>query len=103
MGKIVRLALFLAYVTGPVQAGAQQGRCSDDFLRTNVNRGEMLITGSGAVFQVLAGDKIDAMLWLPATTLLLCSRNVSYKGKDYEVWTVINTDDNEKVDAFRLK
>lgn len=84
-------------------ASAQGRNCLDDFLSSKSDNGDILVTGTGAVFQVLAGDEIDAMLWLPSTRLLLCSKSVVYKGKAYELWTIINTDDSEKVDAFRLK
>ena len=41
------------------------------------------------------------MLWLPASSLTICGpRSFSYKGENYSIYQIINTDDGEKVDAF---
>ena len=59
------------------------------------------MTLSGRLFETLAGDSIDAMLWLPVSSLLVCGPNsFTYQGKNYDIYKIVNTDDGEKVDAF---
>ena len=58
----------------------------------------------GNIFKVLPGDNIDSMLWLPITDLKICGPNVIiHKGKNYQLFDIINKDDNEKVTAFKIK
>lgn len=96
---IVFISIVLIHST---HNASQAGDCVEDSLKTNQN-GEMLATLSGDVFQTLAGDNIDAMLWLPHTDLLICGpQTFSYKGKAYELYEIINTEDNEKVSALSL-
>jgi hypothetical protein len=79
---------------------AQRINCTEDSLSTN-NNGEFLMTLSGKLFETLAGDSIDAMLWLPTSSLTVCGpTSFTYKGKNYAIYKIINTDDGEKVDAF---
>src|SRR5690242_17337232 len=79
------------------------GQCSEDFIKKTVDNGNIVMRSSGAVFEVMSGDNIDSMLWVPASNLLICSSVVPYQGKNYEVWTLINTDEGGKVSAFKLK
>jgi hypothetical protein len=53
--------------------------------------GEIVKLEDGSVWEVDAGDTVDSALWLPATEIIACD------GK------LINTDDNEKVSATRIK
>jgi hypothetical protein len=76
--------------------------CIEDSLRKNIDSGRHLLTNSGDLYDVLAGDNIDAMLWLPTSSLTICGpRRLSYKGKTFQLYKIINTDDGESVDAFR--
>ena len=95
------LCLVLALLFGSVGTSFAQGlHCTEDSLSKN-NRGKYLMTLSGRLFETLAGDRIDAMLWLPSSSLTICGpKNFSYKGKSYTFYTINNTDDGEKVDAF---
>lgn len=54
---------------------AQWTNCVEDSLSTN-NNGKFLMTLSGRLFETLAGDSIDAMLWLPVSILLFCGPNI---------------------------
>ena len=77
--------------------------CSDATLKNNIDSGRQLLTTSGELYDVLAGDNFDSMLWLPMSSLQVCGpRNLTYKGKTYQLYKVINTDDGESVEAFRL-
>jgi hypothetical protein len=98
---ILALSLFLAVLMGGVGDSFAQGtNCSEDSLSKN-NKGKYLTTLSGRLFETLAGDYIDAMLWLPVSSLMICGpRHLSHKGKRYSIYKVINTDDGEAVDAF---
>ena len=103
MKTLIALITLLSLLTA-FSATAQKRDCYDDFLTKNVDSGKFLFTGNGWVFETMAGDNIDAMLWLPTSSLLICSNPpFRYEGKTYDVWLIINTDDGEKVEAFRIK
>jgi len=53
--------------------------------------GEIVKLEDGSVWQVDAVDAIDAMLWLPTTEITVCGDKL------------INTDDNETVEATRIR
>ncbi|HZQ68113.1 MAG TPA: hypothetical protein VFA68_06310 [Terriglobales bacterium] len=53
--------------------------------------GDIIKLEDGSVWEVDAADTVDSALWLPTTDIIACS------GK------LINTDDNEKVGATRLR
>jgi len=95
------LCLTIAVLLGGMNISfSQRTNCVEDSLSAN-NNGEFLTTLSGRLFETLAGDSIDAMLWLPVSSLLICGPNsFTYKGKNYDIYKIINTDDGETVDAF---
>jgi hypothetical protein len=53
--------------------------------------GEIVKLEDGSIWEVDAVDRIDSALWLATTDIVVCD------GK------LINTEDNESVDAVRLK
>ena len=76
--------------------------CIEDSLSKNIDSGKHLLTNSGDLYDVLLGDNFDAMLWLPTSSLTICGpRHLAYKGKTFQLYKIINTDDGESVDAFR--
>jgi hypothetical protein len=96
VGAIVCAGFFV------VNSAAFGSECVDATLKNNIDRGRHLLTTSGELYDVLAGDNFDAMLWLPMSSLQVCGpRNLTYNGKAYQLYKVINTDDGESVDAFR--
>ena len=95
-------AMFLILCFG-ANSRALGSECVGTTLKSNIDRGRQLLTTSGELYDVLAGDNFDAMLWLPLSSLQVCGpRNLTYQGKSYQLYKVINTDDGESVDAFRL-
>ena len=77
--------------------------CSSDFLAENADSGSTLITSSGNIYNVLAGDNITSMLWLPMSSLQVCGPNtLNHNGKTYELYKIINTDDGDSVGALRI-
>jgi hypothetical protein len=50
-----------------------------------------VVYGSGSVWEIAAVDTVDSMLWLPTTNIIACDDKL------------INTEDNETVEATRLK
>ena len=58
---------------------------------------------SGHVYQVLPGDDIDSMLWLPASDVMICMRSLNVKGRNMIYYEIINTDDKEKVGTILLR
>ena len=76
--------------------------CFNDTLESNAE-GECLKTLSGHVFETMAGDSITAMLWLPSSSLIVCGPTIfPYKGKNYQIYQISNTDDGEMVSALKL-
>ena len=77
--------------------------CWDDTIRTVTSSGEVIVMESGSVFEVLPGDTIDAALWLPISSVTICERTITVKGKAVVYCDIINHDDREKVGAMKLK
>jgi len=106
-GKLIvsNKSLSIALVSRRSSQGRQEkSNCYETILKSNSNSGEILITIEGHVYEVLPGDNIDSMLWLPSSDLLICGPNpFSHKGKTFQFWDVVNTDDGEKVTAQRIK
>jgi hypothetical protein len=96
----LRLSLILLLIT---RSSYAQLQCIDDFLKSIDDDGKTVVTGSGMVFEVLYGDDINSMLWLPSSELIMCLSTTRHEGKGYEIWTLINISNSEKVEAFRLK
>lgn len=100
--SISRCAFLLALSFG-ANSAALGSECVDATLKENIDHGRQLLTTSGELYDVLVGDNFDAMLWLPMSSLQVCGpRNLTYEGKTYHLYKVINTDDGESVDAFSL-
>ena len=87
--------------------GRESGRaknCIDDSIREVSESGEIVMMLSGSVYEVLAGDEIDSMLWLPAEDVLICETTTSYQGRTYIFYQIINTAERgEKVSARGLR
>ena len=84
----IRIIVVLVIILFPCSTFAQGINCTEDSLSKNSN-GEYLMTLSGSLFQTLAGDSIDAMLWLPTSSLTICGpKNFSYKGKKYTFYQI---------------
>jgi hypothetical protein len=64
---------------------------SGHWVQSVSGNGEIVQLEDGSIWQVDAVDAIDTMLWLPTTEIVVCD------GK------LINTDDNESVDAIRIR
>ena len=96
------LAIFIILLGIRGSSIAQTAVCTDDSLRKN-DSGKFLMTYSGKLFETLAGDNLNAMLWLPLSSLTICGpRVVLYKGKQYQHFKIINNDDGEMVDALSV-
>jgi len=101
MFNIFRVSAVILLSTLPFTAIAS---CYEDTLMENKDSGQLLKTMMGSLFKVLPGDNIDSMLWLPITDLRICGPNLlTHKGKTYQLFDIINKDDNEKVTAFKIK
>ena len=99
LGALV-VAAFCAVATSQVQAK----NCDDDSIQEVSESGEIVIMISGHVYEVLAGDTVDAALWLPADDVLICETTLIYKGKAYLLYEIINPDESgEKVAARKLR
>jgi len=77
--------------------------CQEDFVKEVTSDGEILVTLSGAVYRVSLADTIYSILWLPATSLLICEHVGNIQGRNGRYYEIINRDDGEKVLATRLR
>jgi hypothetical protein len=67
--------------------------CEQDAIQSVSAGGEVIVTMSGEVYRVDAGDQSDAALWLPADDVLICDDD-----------EIINPDENgEKVSVSRVR
>jgi len=74
--------------------------CFKDTLKKNIERGRYLLTTSGVMYDVLAGDNFDSMFWISFSDLYICGPNeFEHNGKIYKLYEIINIDDGEKITA----
>ena len=71
----------------PRIAGCESGHWIQEVL----SNGEIIILEDGSVWRVDSVDTIDSALWLPISDIIACDDKL------------INTDDNESVDAIRIR
>ena len=71
----------------PRSLGCQSGH----WVESVSDDGEIIKLEDGSIWEVDAADAVDSALWLPTTEIVACD------GK------LINTDDNEKVAATRIR
>ena len=62
---------------------------SGHWIESNEQSGELIILEDGSVWEI--SDTLDSALWLPLSSITVCQ------------YSLINTDDNEQVDAYRIK
>ena len=72
-------------------ATAQYGCESGHWIEAVFGDGEFIKLEDGSHWRVSMIDRIDSMLWLPVSDIVVCP------GK------LINVDDNESVDAVRIR
>lgn len=90
----------LASTTHPAKSQA----CLEDTISRVAGSGKILVMHSGAVYEVLPGDDIDSMLWLPVSDVLVCERSMRSRGRTLSYYEIINLDERgEKVGATRLR
>ena len=64
---------------------------SGHWIQEVLSGGEIIILEDGSVWRVDGVDTIDSSLWLPISNIIACDDKL------------INTDDNESVDAIRIR
>jgi len=64
---------------------------SGHWIQSVSSDGRIVILEDGSVWEVNPIDRIDSMLWLPTSDIVACEDKL------------INTDDNESVDARRIR
>ena len=74
------------------QPGYTSGCDSGHWVKKVMDSGRFVFLENGSVWEISAIDRIDTTLWLPVTDITICDGN-----------TLINTDDQEKVSARRLR
>ncbi|MDQ0010547.1 hypothetical protein J2T07_002737 [Luteibacter jiangsuensis] len=61
------------------------------WVRSVTDDGGIIVLNDGTIWEVSSLDRIDSSLWLPMTEIVVCDDKL------------INTDDNETVEATRIK
>ena len=85
--KVLLVAAFLlAVFATPAIADCEGGH----WIQSISPGGEIVILDDGSIWKVEATDMIDSALWLPTTNIVVCDDKL------------INTDDNEIVEAVRI-
>ena len=69
---------------------------SGHWIKENVNGGSIIILEDGSIWAIDPVDRIDAMLWLPISSITVIE---SAKGTPGYNYLLINTDDGEKAHA----
>ncbi len=78
--------------------------CHEDSTSDVSSSGSILEMASGAIYRVDDADQATTSVWLAAEDVLVCSKTVTYNGKQFAVLTVINKDeDGDEVNVERLK
>ena len=95
MRKKLIAALTVGILSTIAPLGAQGATCDEDSIKSVTDDGQIIVMFSGHVYQVLPGDDIDSMLWLPASDVMICVRSTSVKGRNMIYYEIINTDDKE--------
>jgi hypothetical protein len=66
------------------------------WIKKNIDSGAYILLEDGSLWQIDPFDKIDAMLWLPISNIIVVKSTTGSPGYDY---LLINTDDKEKAHA----
>ena len=66
------------------------------WIRKNIDSGTCMVLEDGSLWEIYPLDKIDAMLWLPISNIMVMESSSGSPGYDY---LLINTDDGEKARA----
>jgi hypothetical protein len=86
LGAILAVALALAAFAAPAFAACEGGH----WIKSVSSDGEIVVLEDGSIWQVDSLDTIDSALWLPTTNIVACDDKL------------INTDDDETVEAVRI-
>jgi hypothetical protein len=66
------------------------------WIKKNIYSGAYILLEDGSLWQIDPIDKLDAMLWLPISNIIVVESTTGSPGFDY---LLINTDDKEKAHA----
>lgn len=66
------------------------------WIKKNIDSGAYILLEDGSLWQIDPFDKVDAMLWLPISTIIVVKSTTGSPGYDY---LLINIDDKEKAHA----
>ncbi|URL59649.1 hypothetical protein IM816_06000 [Luteibacter flocculans] len=88
LAKWLASLVFLALATSPKTASA----CDSGYwVQSVADDGGIIVLNDGTIWEVSSIDKINSALWLPMTEIVVCDDKL------------INVDDNETVEATRIK
>lgn len=78
-------------LVGALLAGSASACDDGHWIQSVSSDGRIVVLEDGSVWEVDPGDRIDSMLWLPVTDIVACDDKL------------INTDDDEAVNAIRIR
>jgi hypothetical protein len=86
-----------------VSSLAHAKTCEDDSIEEVAGDGAILTMLSGSIWKVDEVDRVDSDLWLTAEDVLICDEPLTYQGKTYPLYTIIDKDEEgEEVHATRI-
>jgi hypothetical protein len=99
---MIRKALaVLALTTLPCETQAES--CAQDKIISVSSDGATLAMVSGDEFQVIAGQEVESVLWLPQSDVLICVASVPAGSTMVGLYEIVNVDEHDKkVSARKL-
>ena len=79
-----------------IGSGTYAGVGGGHWIQKNVDSGTYMILEDGSLWEIGPLNKVDAMLWLPISSITVVESSDGSPGYDY---LLINTDDGEKAHA----
>jgi len=87
-----KIVLVLSSAILLISSVAKAAACeSGHWVESVMDDGSIVKLEDGTLWQVSAGDTVDSALWLPTTEIVVCDDKL------------INTEDNETVEAKQIK
>lgn len=86
------VTLLLAFTIWPLSPAHAYGSCeSGHWIKSVIDDGKIIQLEDGSLWEVSDIDTVDSALWLPISNIVICDDKL------------INTDDNEAVEATRIQ
>ncbi|HTT84073.1 MAG TPA: hypothetical protein VMF67_11370 [Rhizomicrobium sp.] len=89
-----KAVVFLALMTIP--CAAQDDSCAQDTISSVSSDGRILTMVTGDAYEVLAGQEVESILWLPESDVSICAPVVPTGASAAMLYEIVNTDEHGK-------